>query len=377
MALSVVRSRTARGWTLVAALAVVVVAAAQVPNWLPASAEETDPGLLRDRILASGEQPYQGYARITGTLALPELPRTADVTSLLAGTTLVRSWYAAPSRWRFDVVSTVGERDVYGTPDGEFTWDYGANLLTRLVGTPPVRMPRAGDLLPPDLARRALSAARDDPVVALPARRVAGRAAPGLRLTPADPATTIGRVDVWADPGTGLPLAVEVTARGGARPVLVTRFLEVRTTPPAAGVLTPRLARGSGFSLVEAPDVADALGVLGEVRPPERLAGRALREADAGGVRGVGVYGRGLSAFVALPLPRGVGGDTADAVADAGGEETELPGGHAFHLSIAPLSVVVVGSHVARRWYLLAGMATPELLLDAAAELSLLPRNDR
>ena len=104
-------------------------------------------------------------------------------------------------------------------------------------------------------------------------------------------------------------------------------------------------------------------------RPPQ-LAGRALREADAGGVRGVGVYGAGLSAFVALPVPRGIGGDAADAVVNAGGTSSDLPGGEAFHLSIAPLSVVVARSQVARRWYLLAGLATPELLLDAAADLS-------
>nr|AHE14858.1 hypothetical protein asmbl_4 [uncultured bacterium] len=362
---------------LVAAMAVVAVLAPRVPSWLPASADAIDPVVLRDRILESGQRPYQGYAEISGTLALPELPEMADVTALLSSTTRVRAWYAAPARWRFDVVTTAGERDVYGTPDGEFTWDYGANLLTRLVGTPPVRLPRAGDLLPPDLARRVLSSAGDDPVAALPARRVAGHAVPGLRLTPADPDTTIGHVDMWADSDIGLPHAVEVTARGADRPVLVTRFLELSTTPPAAEVLTPRLAQGSGFTVAEAPDIANALGVLGDARPPALLAGRPLREADAGGVRGVGVYGTGLSAFVALPLPRGTGRDAADAVLDAGGESVELPGGQAFHLSIAPLSVVVVRSPVARRSYLLAGLATPELLLDAAAELSMVPRSGR
>lgn len=377
MPLSVVRSRTVRGWALVTALAAAAVLAPQVPSWLPASAVAIDPVEFRNRILASGEQPYQGYAEITGTLALPELPKVADVTSLLTGTTRVRAWYASPSRWRFDVVSTAGERGVYGTPDGEFTWDYGANLLTQLVGTPPVRLPRAGDLLPPDLARWVLSAAENDPVRPLPARRVAGRPAAGLRLTPADPATTIGHVDVWADPDTGLPVAVEVTARGADRPVLVTRFLELSTTPPAAEVLTPKLSQGSGFSVVEAPDIADALGVRRGSRPPAELAGRALREADVGGVRGVGVYGTGLSAFVALPVPREIGGDAADAVVNAGGTSSELPGGQAFHLSIAPLSVVVVRSQVARRWYLLAGLTTPELLLDAAADLSLLARSGR
>ncbi|MGH3881770.1 MAG: hypothetical protein ACRDSK_32500, partial [Actinophytocola sp.] len=166
--MSVVRNRTIRGWALVAALATVAVLVPQVPGWLPASAREIDPEALRDRILASANRPHQGYAEIAGSLALPELPKAEDLTSLLTTTTRVRTWYASPSSWRFDVITGVGERDVYRTPEGEFTWDYGANMLTRLLGEPPVRLPRAGDLLPPELARRVLSAAQDDPVRGLP-----------------------------------------------------------------------------------------------------------------------------------------------------------------------------------------------------------------
>ena len=44
------------------------------------------------------------------------------------------------------------------------------------------------------------------------------RSAAGLRMTPADPASTVGRVDIWADPSSGLPLMVEVFGRGSGRP---------------------------------------------------------------------------------------------------------------------------------------------------------------
>ncbi|MPZ82573.1 MAG: hypothetical protein GEV28_20095 [Actinophytocola sp.] len=375
--MSVVRRGTVRSWALVVAVAVVAVLAPQVPRWLPGSAASVSPDLLRAGVLGSGSQAHQGLVEINGSLKLPELPRARDLTSLLTGTTRVRTWYESPSRWRFDVVSAVGERDVYGTPDGELTWDYGANLLTRVVGTPPVRLPRAGDLLPPDLARRVLSAAEDDPVSALPARRVAGREVPGLRLTPSDPATTIGHMDMWVDPGIGLPVAVEVSARGVDRPVLVSRFLELSATPPGADVLTPKQSRGSGLSIMAAPDVDEWLGALGRGRSPARLAGRELREADVSGVRGVGVYGTGLSAFVALPVPRDIGAGAAEAVVNAGGTREELPRGEALHLSIAPLSVVVVRSEFARRWYLLAGLTTTDVLLEAAGELALLSRTRR
>lgn len=368
--MSVVRRRTARGWVLVAALAAVAVLIPQVPGWLPVAAKSVDPAALRTKILASADRPYSGYAEISGSLALPELPKVADLVSLLTTTTHVRTWYASPDRWRFDVINNLGERDVYRTPEGEFTWDYGANMLTRLIGEPPVRLPRAGDLLPPDLARRLLVAAQHDPVTALPSRRVAGVDAAGLRLTPADPDTTIGHVDIWADPDSGLPVAVELTARGGTRPILVCDFLELDPTTPPRDVLTPDRSPTSGFSLTTAPDIGDVLGSIGRGRIPLWLAGRELRQADIGGLHGVGVYGDGLSAFIAMPVPRDIGSGAAEAITSAGGTSEDLPRGEALELAIAPLSVVVARSEFSRRWYLLAGMTTTDVLRDAAGELT-------
>lgn len=362
---------------MAAAVAVVAVLVPQVPGWLPVSSASVEPAELRQRVLGSANQPYQGYAEVNGTLQVPALPHLSDLTALLTGTTRVRTWYDSPSRWRFDVVSTVGERDVYGTPDGEYTWDYGANQLTRLVGQPPVRVPRAGDLTPPELARRVLSTAAGDPVTALPARRVAGRDAAGLRLVPRDPDTTIGHVDIWVDPAGGVPLAVEVTARGASRPVIASRFLEFSPARPAAAVLTPRRPPGSGYSIVAAPGVADALGALGRGRPPARLAGRDLREADAAGVRGIGVYGTGLSAFIELRVPGDIGAEAADAIVKAGGTSEEFQSGEVTRLSIAPLSIAVARSASGRRWYLLAGLTSTDVLATAARELTELPGGRR
>lgn len=367
--MSVVRPKAVRSWVLVAAVAVVAVLVPQVPGWLPVSAASVAPGELRQRVLDSVNRPYQGYAEVTGSLQLPELPHLSDLTALLTGTTRVRTWYAAPSRWRFAVVSTAGERDVYGTPDGEYTWDYGNNQVTRLVGEVPVRVPRAGDLTPPELTRRVLSAAAGDPVTALPARRIAGRDVPGLRLTPRDPDTTIGHVDLWADPDSGVPLAVEMTARGASRPVVASRFLEFDATAPAADVLEPQRPWGSGYSIVSAPGIADALGALGRGFPPPRLAGRALRETNAAGVRGVGVYGTGLSAFVEVRVPGDIGAQAADAIEKAGGESEDFPEGKVTRLTITPLSVAVARSGYGR-WYMLAGLTSSDVLRTAARELT-------
>ncbi len=82
-----------------------------------------------------------------------------------------------------------------------------------------------------------------DELSRLPARRVAGRSAAGLRLVPADPASTIARVDVWADEASGLPLRVEVYGEDDtAHPDPHQR------DRPASTSVTPRTARSASVS---------------------------------------------------------------------------------------------------------------------------------
>lgn len=372
---SVVRHAKRRRWAVVAAVAAVLVSVPSVVAALAPAGASVDPARLRDLVLASAARPYQGYAESAGSLALPELPNLAPVTALFSMRTPMRAWYAGPDRYRVDILGTAGEHDVYRLPDGEYTWDYGDNTLTELVGEPSVRLPRAGDLLPPELARRILKAAKGDRVSALPGRNVAGIAASGLRLVPADPATTIGRVDVWADPATGLPVRVEVTARGQDAPILVTEFQQLEQTTPV--IEAPRPVLGSGFTVASAPDVSNALGALGQVPLPATLAGRPVVSSDFGGVEGAALYGSGLAAFAVIAVPRAVGNAAADAAAKAGAVQVKLAAGTVVQLSITPLSLAIVRASAFRRSYLLAGTVTPDVLKTVADELSRLRRSGR
>lgn len=353
---------------MVAALTALGVAVPFVRDTLPASTGELDPQRLRDLVMRSANVPHQGFAESSGRLPIPELPKLASVTSLLTGTTRIRTWYAAPSRERFDVVTATGETDVYRTADGELTYNSGDNRATELFGEVPVRLPRAGDLLPPELARRILSAAPGDAISSIPSQRVAGISAAGLRLTPTDPDTTIGHVDIWADPTSGLPLRVELTAKNAAEPMLITQFREVSLTPPADEVLRPNLAPDVGTGSVDSSDIEAALGRFGVVRPPARLAGRELRMTDLAGI--AVVYGTGLSSFVVLQLPRDVANSALNAASNAGARTV----GTGVHLEIPPLSLAVVRSTTGRRAYLLAGLVSPKVLEQAGAELATLRR---
>ncbi|MEN3308375.1 MAG: hypothetical protein V7603_4577 [Micromonosporaceae bacterium] len=363
-----------RRWSVVAAAVLVLAALPAAVGALPAHAPSIRPTDLVARIRASAHHPYQGYAISSGTAGLPTLPQLGSVSRLLDGDTQLRTWYAAPDRWRVDEIDLGAERDLYQTPDGQAQWDYGANQLTAVTGSAPVRLPRGADLVPPDLGRRLLAASAGTgggQLSALPARRVAGIAAAGVRLTPADPDTTIGRVDVWADPGTGVPLQVEITPRGAAAPILVTRFLEVSLTAPAPPVLIPPAVRpGMGFTAVDAPDIAGAFATLRLGPLPDQLAGRERTGTPLARLAGTGAYGAGFTQFVVLPVPSQTGFAAYRSATNAGGTPLALPGGEGVLISTPLLSVLVMDSDVARRNYVLAGLVQGTVLRAAAAELS-------
>jgi hypothetical protein len=367
-----------RRWAAVAAVALVVVALPLVAGALPVRAAAVSVTELYDRIRASARLPYQGYAVSTGRTGLPSLPQLGDVARLFNGDTQLRVWYAAPDRWRVDVIDLATERDVYQSPDRQSIWDYGGNQLTEVIGTAPVRLPRGADLVPPDLARRLLSASAGPAagqLTPLPARRVAGVVAAGLRLTPADARTTIGQVDVWADPASGLPLQVAVTARGAGTPILVSQFLEISLEISPAGpdpsVLTPPAPRaGIGYTVTGTQDIVAGLT---SVRPgplPDRLAGLARSAASPAGQLGVGGYGDGLAQFVVLSVPRQVGVDATRSATRAGGAPLTFPGGSGVLVSTPVLAVLVLSARSVRRTYLLAGLVGGDLLKQAGVELS-------
>ena len=358
-----------RRWLLVGAGAAALGGAGVAQ--LPAAAVEVDPEELRRRIRAT-VPPYVGYAESSGRLGLPQIPQLESVIALLTGTSRIRAYVAGPDRWRADQLTGAfgdSERDTYRLGAAEYIWDFGANQLTRVVGQAPLRLPRAGDLLPPDLARRLLGLARTDPVTALPSRRVAGRDAAGLRLVPSDPDTTVGRVDIWADPATALPLRVEVAARTGPS-LLVSELLEVSDGPPDPTALRPTVPPGTEAATATAADVSSALRNLNAAPPPDRLAGRdrvELPSTPGSELPGVGVYGSGLAGFVLIPLNGDLARRAIDGASVAGGTAVAVPFGRAVQLATPLLSLAVWGRRGGSA--LLIGTIAPDVLKQALLAL--------
>jgi hypothetical protein len=366
---TVVSAAARRRWLVVGTAAIVLAGLPVAVGALPVRVPVGDVGLLAARIRTSAGQPYQGYAVSTVTAGLPALPQLNDVTDLLDGDTRLRVWYASAQRWRADVLDVAAERDTYQLPGRQVTWDYSRAQLTEIDGVSPVRLPQGADLVPPELARRLIAAG--DPVSGLAPKRVAGIDATGLRITPASPDTTVGHVDVWADPGTGLPLEVTVTARGGGPAILVSRFLDVDLRAPAGQVLTPPPAGpGIGYTVTSATDLLRTLVGRGLGALPERLAGQDRVATSPTGLTAAAAYGSGLAQFLVLSVPRQVGFDAMDRASRGGAIRIPFPDGEGELIATPLLSVLAMDADPARRTYLLAGLVAPAVLRQAGAQLS-------
>jgi len=363
---TVVSGQAWRRWVTVIAVVAVLCAVPIVIRAWPADAASADPARLRAAMAASAGRAYHGYAQSSGLLPLPSLPNFDDVIKPLSGRTEMRVWYASRDSWRVDVIDGSTERDVYQTADGQVIWDFGANQIVHVHGEQPIRLPRPSDFTPPEMVRRLLAIAATDRVEPLAGKRVAGLDAAGLRLLPASADTTIDHVDIWADPATGLPVQAEVTARGGQRPVFVTRFLELHQTPPDAGTVTPPEPRaGVGFTNAEAPDFLSQINQRRRGVLPSSLGGLP-RGSQVDGVTAAAVYGTGLAQVVAIALPGRFGGQAFDRL-DTYGRDVDVPQGRAALLGTGLLTLLAVQSD---RTYLVAGFVQPAVLERVATDLA-------
>ena len=303
--------RWARPWRWLVLLGAVALLAAlpALVAAMPVSVRAVDAAELLAKVRASTTVPYQGYAESRASLGLPDLPVVGDQTALLGTTTRIRAWFASPTLWRVDALTPIGERDLYHDESGTVEWDSGSNRVERTVGDAVVRFARAQDLLPPELGRRLAAAATAAEARSLPARRVAGVHALGLRITPRSTTTTVGRVDLWADPSSGLPVRVELTARGGSGPIIVTNFLDLRQTPPAEQTVRFTAPPDARVDFEEAPDLARAVDRFSPFVLPDPLGGseRRTRVASA-----ASTYGAGYDLVAALAFPARIGRRTRE-----------------------------------------------------------------
>ena len=345
---------------MVAGTLVLVAGPVAVRAW-PAQDRDVTAAELLATIQDNLDHPYSGYVESRGTLLLPVSDRFTDVGDLFGSITRMRVWWRSAEAWRVDKLLTTGEQDLIHNAQGTTRWRYEQNDAD-LSNDPAIRLPRTADLVPPEIADLLLDDVQESEVRRLPAARVAGVDALGLRLEPAAPQTSIDRVDVWADPGSGVVLRVEVVGEGRATPAFTSAFEEFSAATPPAERTSFVPPRGADFDFDEVLDIADAANQYAPLVPPDTAAGLAKTSASDGAV---GVYGRGLTQVIAIPL--------RDREADALRDQLDVTPG-VEHLeentvvTVGPLGVILTGDQGDGGW-LLAGTLDREALVAAADDV--------
>jgi hypothetical protein len=353
--------RRAWRWAVVAAATALLLLLPSVVAALPAATTTLSAAELLQRVRASGDVGWSGYGESRGSLVLPHVHDLEDLDALLGETTRARAWWRGPDSWRVDALSLAGEVDTVRDASGTWTWESADERAVRVLGDVDVRLPTAADLLAPTLGRR-LAGAPDVVASRLPARRVAGRAADGLRLVPrsAD-GTSVESVEMWVEPVSGLPLRVEVQADGEDVPSLVSLLLDLELERPAASRTSFVPPPDAQSTVVDAPDLAALSDRYAPYRLPDELAGLMRSDVGGGATGGVGVYGQGLQAVAVVPLPRDLARRAIRRIDRDGDGRTAMVE--------TPLLSAVVARDGRGRAYLLAGTVPLERLTAVLAAL--------
>jgi hypothetical protein len=357
-------------WAIVVTASVALAVTPLVVRVLPVPGgrEDTSAAALLARMRSSWSHPYAGYAESTGSLALPVSDQFDAVATLLGGRTQLRVWWRAADDWRADTLSPTGEHSTRASPQGVSVWDFEENRVTLTVAGRPgeVRLPQDADVLPPQLAARLLADADPAEVTGLPARRVAGRAADGLRLRPSAPLSSIGRVDVWADRASGIPVLVEVFGRTAGVAALSSTFLDFTPTTPSARDTQFQPPPGSRLRTGTRFDVVGIVRQFSPANPPDELLGLS-RTASPAGLDALGQYGRGVTQVVVAALPAGLAGSLRGQLRVAVGVSTLSEG---LAVSVGPVALLLTDRGATGQDWLVTGTVTPEGLARAATELA-------
>jgi len=350
-------------WLVVGGAVALLVVLPGLVGAVPARDRAVAAGELLGRVLASDRVAYQGYAEARAGLGLPDVPRAGRVVALLGERTRMRAFVAGPRLWRVDELTPIGERDLYRDGSGTLLWDSGERRATATTGEAAVRFARPADLLPPELGRRVAAAAGAGETTRLGARRVAGVQALGLRIVPRSAATTLARAELWADPATGLPVRVELTARGQHEPIVTTTFLDLRLRAPDPAEVRFAVPDDADLEGDQAPDLARAIDRFSPFVLPDPLASQPRRTRVAGAAA---TYGRGFDLVAVLAFPASFSPRTRaflDKVPTRAG-----PWGEASLIATPLLNGMVFERDGVA--YALAGTVTQPALEQVAAELA-------
>ncbi len=349
-------------WLIVAVTAALLIAVPVLVAARPTSESTVSAVELASRVQQSAGVAWSGQVESTGSLQVPDTDAFANLAEVLGQRNQLRVWWRTPEEWRIDSIRSTGETDLFSNGHVSVRWEFESQRAT-IAPVSTIRLPAVSDLLPSTLARLLLENVPAEELVRLPSRRVAGVAAAGLRFEPSSPDTTIARIDLWAEPQSGLPLEVQVFGAGDRRAIVHTTVTALDLGAPAASVLQFDPAPGVELVYEDAVDVAAAANAFAPYDLPARLGGLEARGGVDPGP--VGVYGHGPTSLIVLPLRGQVARPFRQRLRESPtARESSLGTG----LTAGPVGLLLTPRDRGGT-FLLAGTVTDEVLQRGASEL--------
>jgi outer membrane lipoprotein-sorting protein len=238
-------SRKAR-WAVpgVAVAAVgVAIAATTIPSAqaAPALPDKTPAQLLADVAATHTVPPLTGTVVETTSLGLPQLPQEGSqdsLSSMLTGSHTVKVYWQDARHFRLAVPQSMSETDVIRDGSTAWLWDSTDNSVTKFTapaGSGKTPVPATAPLTPQQAANQVLRQVGQTTTVSVQSHvDVAGEAAYQLALAPKSAESTIGSVQIAIDGKTGVPLRLQVFAKGASTPAFQVGYTTISYTAPAA-----------------------------------------------------------------------------------------------------------------------------------------------
>jgi outer membrane lipoprotein-sorting protein len=279
------RARWAVPGTAVAVAAVVIAAlqipAAQASPDLPA---RTPAQLLADLSSDAALPPLTGTVVETSSLGLPQLPQTGDptsLTSMLTGSHTVKVYYQDASHFRLAIPEPQSETDIIADGSNLWLWESAQDSVTEFVPPADKGKPAAPTLPQPPLtpqqaANAVLKAVGKTTLVSVQANvMVAGEPSYQLVLAPKDDRSLVGSVVIAVDGKYGVPIRVQVFAKGASSPAFQVGYTALQfvapnpanfdfTPPPGASVSVVKLGQQHGKSGGGSQPVTSGVGTYGQ-----------------------------------------------------------------------------------------------------------------
>jgi outer membrane lipoprotein-sorting protein len=335
------RARWAVPGTAVAVTAA-VVAALQIPA---AQASPDLPNRTPAQLLASISSdakvpPMTGTVVETASLGLPQLPQTGNPSSLasmLTGSHTVKVYYQDAKHYRLAIPQPQSETDIIADGSKVYLWQSSSDSVTEFTqpaGQASQAQPAVTEtpLTPQQAANQVLAKVGQTTLVSVQANvMVAGEPAYQLVLAPKDSRSLVGKVVIAIDGKYGVPLRVQLYAKGAGSPAFQAGYTALQWVTPDP----------SNFSFT--PPKGASVDV---VNPDQAKSGASAKQ----GTSGFGTYGKSWLTVASFPqkdLTQGLGtvsGSSSSANSSSGQQNTFQSNNQGVSVSSQELINALLGS---------------------------------